>query len=179
MLLCFHILIYIGHRWLPSQNQWRGALMFSLTISAWTNCLTNDRIDSDLGPHWDHYAVSVLMWTTICPNAWYFALWVLLADKVQTDIYIYIYIYTRIATLNWEDNVLQGGARITRAAFNRYKFNLCTFVRKDKQCLDRKYIHCYYMWLKISHISKMYYISKTIGRGDILKSSVKCKLIWC
>ena len=43
----------------PSENQWRGALIFSL-ISAWTNGWTNNRDAGDLRRHHAHYDVTVM-----------------------------------------------------------------------------------------------------------------------
>ena len=43
----------------PSQNQWRGALLFSL-ICTWTNGWVNTRDASNLRRHWAHYDVTVM-----------------------------------------------------------------------------------------------------------------------
>ena len=50
---------------LPSQSQWRGALMFSL-ICAWTNGWTNTRNVGDLRCHRAHYDVTVMIISTNC-----------------------------------------------------------------------------------------------------------------
>ena len=47
-----------GHRSIPHNGRWRGALRFSL-ICVWTNVWANKRDAGDLRCHYAHYAVTV------------------------------------------------------------------------------------------------------------------------
>ena len=55
----------------PSQSQWRGALMFSL-ICSWTNGWANNRDDRSFRCHCTHYDVTVMLfyWINYCHSAW-------------------------------------------------------------------------------------------------------------
>ena len=50
---------FTGHRWISAQNQWRGALMFSL-ICTWINGWVNNGEAGDLRRHHDHHDVTVM-----------------------------------------------------------------------------------------------------------------------
>ena len=50
---------FTDHRWIPSQSQWRGALMFSL-ICAWINGWVTNREACDLSRHRAHYDITVM-----------------------------------------------------------------------------------------------------------------------
>ena len=63
LALCDRISPFIGE--LPSQSQWRGALMFSLNCAG-TNSWVNNRDGGDLKRHRAHYDVTIikLLWNT-------------------------------------------------------------------------------------------------------------------